>query len=92
MNKDKYEFWCRRIAERFGVSQSQLTGRGRTPEVALARMVLYWVLWRNCRNYTEVGRLVHRDRTTVRHGVDVVTELRNRDDKFFEKIAGVVRP
>ena len=58
--------WCKAC----GVSKEDMLGYDREPTLVLARQRLMWVLHRRMGlSFSQVGRLVNRDRKTVEHGV-----------------------
>jgi chromosomal replication initiator protein len=76
------------VGEHYGVSPSEILGRGRLKTVAEARCVAYAL----CRDVTrasttEIGDVFGRDHTTVLSGVvDLVTRAK-RDDSLARSIA-----
>jgi chromosomal replication initiation ATPase DnaA len=60
------------VCARRGVTRQELCGRGRSRAVAGARHELWWLIRHHPqRRYScsEIGRLVHRDPTSILHGV-----------------------
>jgi chromosomal replication initiation ATPase DnaA len=55
-----------------GVTRQELCGRGRSQAVAAARHELWWLIRHHperCYSCSEIGRLVHRDPTSILHGI-----------------------
>jgi chromosomal replication initiation ATPase DnaA len=57
-----------------GIPRSVILGRSRHPAAAYARHVACWVACERGLSYSEVGRLLGRDHSTVRHSVMVVAD------------------
>lgn len=73
----------RRAARTFSVSVDDLLSSTRgSPQASVARHALMYSFHNHATTFTQVGRLLGRDRKTVSHGV-AQTGLRLLDDKFF---------
>ncbi|HEY3237398.1 MAG TPA: helix-turn-helix domain-containing protein [Polyangiaceae bacterium] len=62
----------RQICDHRGVGMHELCGRGRSQNLGRARQELWWQIRNHphrCYSYPEIGRLFHRDHTTIRHGI-----------------------
>ena len=60
------------ICARRGVTRDELCGYNRTAAVAAARHELWWMIRNHPErrySFSEIGRIVHRDHASVRHGV-----------------------
>ena len=72
------------VAEKYGMTPSDLTGKRRSQDIALARQVAMYI----CREMTElsttaIGRAFGRDHTTVLHGCEKIEG--NMEDYSFKK-------
>ncbi|HEY64038.1 MAG TPA: chromosomal replication initiator protein DnaA [Caldilineae bacterium] len=75
------------VAQFFGLSAEQLTGRGRNKEVSLARQMLMYLLRNDYDfSYPQIGHLLNRDHTTVMHGVEKMRELIETDDAVHRRM------
>lgn len=64
-----------RVSNQFLVHVSDLLGPTRgSPRVALARQHLMKAFFMKGMNYTKIGGLLERDRTTVSHGVRIASQ------------------
>jgi chromosomal replication initiation ATPase DnaA len=60
------------ICARRGVTRDELCSYNRTAAVAAARHELWWMIRNHPErrySFSEIGRIVHRDHASVRHGV-----------------------
>jgi len=55
-----------------GITYSDMAGTSRQQPIALARQHCYWKMWKAGMNFTDIGKALNRDRTTVRHGVAMI--------------------
>ena len=83
-----FDYILDRVAEQMGVEVSDILGRGRKADVALARqMVMYLASRHTDLSTPRIGTLLGgRSHTTVLHGVDVIAddeELKNRAEKML---------
>jgi hypothetical protein len=69
----------------FNIDLARIQGPSRgNAEVALARQIAMYLMHVSCEmSQVDVGRLFHRDRTTVRHACAVIED--RRDDAQFEQ-------
>lgn len=74
------------IVRVFGVAPAELRASNRGyAKVALARQAAMYLAHTACSlTLTEVGRLFHRDRTTVAHACGVIED--RRDDPVFDRV------
>lgn len=56
------------IADRFGLSYSQIVGKSRIRDISRARQTIYAILVRRGSSYAQVGRWLNRDHSSVLHG------------------------
>lgn len=79
------------VATSFGVSQSQLTGRDRTREIALPRQVAMYLLREEANvSLPQIGEaLGGRDHTTVMYACEKVADLIESDDRLRRKIVSI---
>ena len=81
------------VAERFGVSPGDITGKRRSREIAAPRQVAMYI----CREMTQmstnaIGQAFgNRDHTTVMHGCDKVTESMSADLAFRHRVEELMR-
>ena len=70
------------VAAHFGLTVATLKGRSRTKDVANARQVaMYLLRAENDLSLPAIGELLGgRDHSTVRHGVDKITQDLERDE------------
>lgn len=84
---------CIAAGELMNVSAAELTSplRG-SPAVATTRQIAMWLMyeWRRPDSWVELGKAFGRDRTTVRHGVNTVSDRMNADDKLARDIRGAL--
>jgi chromosomal replication initiation ATPase DnaA len=78
------------VADEFHVDRSILFERNRRQEVAIARFVLFFVLY----TYKEmpivaIGRAFRKDHSTVIHGIKKISDLLDVDDALCRKIERV---
>lgn len=75
---------CVAAGELMNVSAAELASplRG-SPAVAETRQIAMWLLyeWKEIGCWTELGKAFGRDRTTVRHGVNAVSNRMNADEE-----------
>lgn len=60
------------VCARRGVTRDELCGYNRTAAVAAARHELWWMIRNHPErrySFSEIGRIVHRDHASIRHGV-----------------------
>ncbi|NOZ28483.1 MAG: chromosomal replication initiator protein DnaA [Chloroflexi bacterium] len=75
------------VARFFGLTAEQLTGRGRSKEVSLARQVLMYLLRTDFDfSYPQIGNLLNRDHTTIIHGVEKMKEMIETDDALHRRV------
>jgi len=66
----------KQISEVTGVSENLLVGRKRTAPVCEARFIHFYLLYRfNGLTSYQIADFYHRNRTSVRHGIERVKEL-----------------
>ena len=58
--------------EAHGVSTASIMGISRAQSIAFARQHCYWKMWKAGMSFTDIGKVLNRDRTTVRHGVAMI--------------------
>lgn len=71
-------------AEIFGVEPAALTGRSRSQHVAWARQALMWALPQRYAGLSslEIGRLLHKDHSTVLYGQEAAERRRESDPRY----------
>lgn len=74
------------VARGFALAPELLTGPGRTPGLVLARHSLFWLLRQQNRSYPAIGRLVHRDHSTVMYGVGRIAAKRQVNPRLNEHL------
>lgn len=75
------------VAEKYGMQASDITGKRRSQDIALARQVAMYL----CREMTElstpaIGRAFGRDHTTVLHGCEKIEENIGADYAFKKRV------
>lgn len=84
---------CVSAGELMNISAAELASplRG-VKEVASARQIAMWLFyeWKGLGNWSELGRAFGRDRTTVRHGVNIVSKRMNNDEAFGRRVRGAL--
>jgi chromosomal replication initiation ATPase DnaA len=76
------------ISQVSGISQKEILGRRRIPPVVQARHHLFVNLWREGYSIAEIGRILHRDHTTVRSGMRRVMGVEEYDHEVSERYPG----
>lgn len=84
---------CIAAGELMNVSAAELVSplRG-SPAVASTRQIAMWLFyeWKRPHSWTELGLAFGRDRTTVRHGVNRVSDRMDRDDRLGRDVRGAL--
>ncbi len=77
------------VAEFYGLTEGDLVGRRRTKLIASARQVaMYLLRVENCLSLPAIGDILGgRDHTTVRYGVEQVTQRLETDDVLHQAVA-----
>ena len=81
------------MAEKYGVSPEDITGKRRSREIALPRQVAMYI----CREMTDLSTTAigqdfgNRDHTTVMHGCDKVAETMESDVSFRKRVEEIMR-
>ena len=81
------------VANRYGVSESDITGKRRSREIAMPRQVAMYI----CREMTElsttnIGRAFgNRDHTTILHGCDKIAEAMREDFALKRTVEELMR-
>ena len=81
------------VAEKYGVSPEDITGKRRSREIALPRQVAMYI----CREMTDLSTTAigqdfgNRDHTTVMHGCDKVAETMESDVSFRKRVEEIMR-
>lgn len=81
------------VADKFGVSAGDITGKRRSREIALPRQVAMYI----CREMTDMSTTAigqafgGRDHTTVMHGCDRIGEAMESDFSFKKRIEDIMR-
>ena len=81
------------VADKYGVSAEDITGKRRSREIALPRQVAMYI----CREMTEMSTTAigqdfgGRDHTTVMHGCDKVAETMQTDFSFKKRVEEIMR-
>ena len=81
------------MADKFGVSAGDITGKRRSREIALPRQVAMYI----CREMTDMSTTAigqafgGRDHTTVMHGCDRIGEAMESDFSFKKRIEDIMR-
>lgn len=84
---------CVAAGELMNVSAAELASRLRgSPAVATTRQIAMWLFyeWKRPDTWTELGAAFSRDRTTVRHGVEKVSDRMNADEAFGRRVRGAL--
>lgn len=72
-----FEVILRRIGKAFGLTPKEVLSDRREKRIVLARQaVMYWCSRLSLRSLPQIGRLMHRDHTTIMHGRRVYVEKR----------------
>ena len=76
------------VANAFGLTSAELTGRGRTREVALPRQVAMYLLREEGNvSLPQIGEMLGgRDHTTVMYACDKVADMMERDDRLRRQV------
>lgn len=77
------------VAEHYGLAEADLVGRRRTKVIANARQVVMYLLREeNCLSLPAIGEhLGGRDHTTVRYGVEQISQRLTQDDALHQAVA-----
>ena len=81
------------VADKFGVSPEDITGKRRSREIALPRQAAMYI----CRELTDLSTTAigqafgNRDHTTVMHGCDRISEAMEGDVAFKKRIEEMMR-
>ena len=81
------------VADKYGVSPEDLTGKRRSREIALPRQVAMYI----CREMTDMSTTAigqafgKRDHTTVMHGCDRVSDAMETDFSFKKRVEEMMR-
>ena len=73
------------VCEEFGVRISDIYSHKRQRRIVRARMVIYWIAYRNL-SLAQIGRAMSRDHSTVSYGVRRVDQLMADDIKFLWRV------
>lgn len=73
-------------AKYFGVSENDIVGDSRKKNVVFARQISIYLMENTLSlSRSEIGRIVNRDHSTVKHSIDSVTaQLESLDGKFVQ--------
>ena len=72
-----FDVILRRISKVFGLTPKEVLSDRREKRVVLARQaVMYWCCRLSLRSLPQIGRLMHRDHTTIMHGRRTYVEKR----------------
>lgn len=75
------------VCELFDVRQEELLGKKRIAKISKARMVLYYLGYRNTsHSTTTLGNYLDRDHTTVVHGVKKCKDMMDTNNSFAYKV------
>ncbi|MDO4866258.1 MAG: chromosomal replication initiator protein DnaA [Clostridia bacterium] len=80
------------VADQYGTSPEEITGKKRSQEIAMPRQIAMYI----CRKMTSlsttnIGRAFGgRDHTTVMHGCDKITEAMNSDFAFKKRVEELI--
>ena len=77
------------ISEEFGITVEMLMSKRKTEEIVKARHTLYKTLHRLGMNKTNIGKRIHKDHTSVMHGICVYHNLYDTDDEFRSRAKAV---
>ncbi len=79
------------VARHFGLGESDLLGRSRTKEIASARqLAMYLLREENGLSLIHIGEILGgRDHSTVRHGVEKVTQDIDRDEAVRHQLVAL---
>ncbi len=76
-----------KVAAEYSLDTSDLTGRGRTQEVAEARQVVFFLLWKDDWTLKQIGEaLGGRTPATVSHGADTIRKRLLLNVRLFRLI------
>lgn len=79
------------VANAFGLTSAELTGRGRTREVALPRQVAMYLLREEGNvSLPQIGEMLGgRDHTTVMYACEKVADMMERDDRLRRQVVRI---
>ena len=60
-----YKTWLKEVAKYYEVSQQEITGSSRKPEVVVARQTFLWLCWKDGIKLPALSRKLGKDRSTV---------------------------
>ena len=72
------------------VTASEIMGKTRKDEIALARHVFRFLLYCELRNFYRIGRMTKTHYSTIMHSVDVVEDFRATNPKLYACILSLV--
>ena len=82
--RDQYLAIARYVCVTKEVTLGNVFARDRRPNVAEARQDIYLILHRRGLTMTQIGRLLGRERTTVRHGIQRAEQRIASKQKTFD--------
>ena len=74
------------VASTSGVTVAEITGPVRTERCVRARDVVVAILRARGMSYPEIGKLLHRDHTTIMHAISRIDEMMARNPAFHEEM------
>jgi len=79
-------------SDRLRIPMKTIIGKDRHKRVALARQATYYVARHTTgMSYPELGKLFHRDHTTILYGVRKIEKIVKRDEKVRNMVADLIR-
>jgi chromosomal replication initiation ATPase DnaA len=82
------------VCEEFNISRSYLVSENRSASPSTARHLCAEIIWNRTKlNQTEIGKLLNRNRTTIIHSIQQVTNWKKYDVAFaitYERISVLV--
>jgi chromosomal replication initiator protein len=81
------------VASYYAVKVSQIKGRGRTADIALARQVIMYVLREKLKlRLKQIAFILKRDdHTTIIHGVEKILHLIAKNQQFKEEVDTIIK-
>jgi chromosomal replication initiator protein len=82
----------KRVAKEFEIKSSDIKGKRRTKDIALARQICMYI-FREELDYKleEIAGFVNRkDHTTIMHGIDKIKSMRMADESFREQLIQII--
>lgn len=83
---DTVEAIVEATAELLDVPAAEILGRRRPAPLVRARFVVYWLGWFEGISYSELGRILDRDHSTILSGVQRMNEQLRLDDELVQTV------